>query len=180
MSIDDNKKKLLVILGVLVIIRLVLFPIIEWQNEQVSEIADKQTRLMKVQALVAQQEQLALTKAEIEAKSGDSGTYFYQVEAVEPFKLLLQKDIEKLFSDRDISITNFSWANETVGDVIKVTANISFNGTLKNFIRLQSDTAQLEKIIKSKEWNIQVKRMNKNSLGRINGRMLIEAYNLQP
>lgn len=176
-SANNNQKMLLGVLGLLIAIKFVLFPIVDWQNEQVSLIAEKKVRLAKVDNVIEEIDGVSATKQSYLTRNSELMAGFYQVPSSSALKLTLQKELEQIFSARDVKIQNFSWATEIPGDVTEIRANIAFRGTLSNLIKLQMDLEQNNRLFSQINWSLQVQKMNKQSLGTVRGRMLISAFN---
>ncbi|MGB0899423.1 MAG: hypothetical protein ACPGSN_09220, partial [Psychrobium sp.] len=60
MQVNNNSKKLLLVLGVMLVARFILIPIIEWQDDMIAENESLSKRLTKIDNVLFNEEVIAL------------------------------------------------------------------------------------------------------------------------
>lgn len=180
MELEDKRKLMLGVLAVLLIARFVLVPIFDWQQAQISTIEAKQQRLVKANAVVNRLPQLELALAQLQESNQVQQARYFKQSSLNAFKLQLQQQIETLFADYDMKISNFSWVVEIPGQITEARAKIAFEGSTANFARLQLAIAQSPKLLNIAQWSLHIKRMSSQSLGQARGSLLLAAYSVTP
>lgn len=176
---SQNKRKLMLgVLGLLILIRFILIPVFDWQQEQINEINEKEQRLSKTDNIITRLPYVNAASDKLKKSNSKLQERYFNQPSLNTFKLQLQQKIEKLFSEHNLKVTNFNWVIEIPGEITQVRAKISFEGTTKDFAELQLNIAQLPKLLEIAQWTLHVKRMNANSLGKVKGDILITAYNI--
>lgn len=180
MKPEDKRKVMLGVLAVLLLARFILVPIFDWQQEQILAIETKQQRLVKTNNIIDRLPQINLALSELEANNLQQQQRYFEHASSNAFKLQLQQEIESVFTEHELKVTNFNWVVEIPGEISQARAKIAFEGTTANFALLQLAIAQFPKLLNIAQWTLQINRMNNRSLGKVRGSLLLTAYNITP
>ncbi|MFT5812277.1 MAG: hypothetical protein ACI9VT_000011 [Psychroserpens sp.] len=181
MSLQNNRKMLLMLLLVLFIARFAIVPIFDWQAEKIDAIAANSNNLNKTEQVMARAKDIAKELAELEKHNQMLKLRYFTQASAHDFKLKLQQQIESLFAQHDLKINNFSWVAHLPGDITQERASVSFKGEIKNLVSLQLAIAQLPILLNIAQWDYPMNNMTESSLGNTTqGRMILIAYNVLP
>lgn len=174
MTVFFSRQNLLIIAAVLVAIRLVLLPLLNWQNDQIQSIALKLRQVAKLESLQAQlsqyEEKVALTEVLLDKASEG----FFSDD--DKTKLRIQKKIETLFESNRLSIQDFSWIFDDITGVRTLRASIRYRGQLADVIKVKLLLAQDPKLIREVYWQQSIKNNVGSSLGSSSGTSTFEFY----
>lgn len=181
-NLTQTKHKLaLGLLATLLLLKLLLLPLFDWQNEQLSNITNLQKRASKSQSVITNQGQISQSQQRITAQLNAINRLFIDYKNDAEFKLAMQQQIEQSLASNQLQINNTSWlpsilvANE---QLMRHQLRLNIKGTLlnfKNFITLlESAPPQAE----LKTLNINIKGQNSEQLGRVDGTIELAFYML--
>lgn len=178
---SKNKRNLMMgMLAILLIARFILVPILDWQQEQITQITAKEQRLVKTNNILARLPQINSALEQLKQGNQKHQSRYFNQASSNTFKLQMQQKVEALFSKYNLKVTNFNWVAEINEQITQVRAKISFEGETKDFAMLQLAIAQLPKLLNIKQWSLHIKQMNEHSLGNANGSIVLTAYNIVP
>tara|TARA_B110000208_G_C11567231_1_gene357564 strand:+ start:100 stop:690 length:591 start_codon:yes stop_codon:yes gene_type:complete len=170
-----NQNNLLVVLATLLGVRFALLPLMEWQGTAVDTLEASSRHLVKVQAVIANQplytQDLRVLRAGVTAN--DAMIYA----DTDSTKLVIQRDLERLFAQDGFVVTGFNWTLDSSDPdssirVLRVT--IYFAGPTVGMIRAFWDISASSKVIKIIDWRQQIKSVGSDILGSTNGNVTLE------
>ena len=169
-----NRQNLLIIAAVLVAIRVVLMPLLNWQNDQIQSLTLKFRQVAKLESLQSQlsqyQEKVELTEVLLDKAAKG----FFSDD--DKTKLRIQKKIEVLFESNKLSIQDFSWIFDDSSEVRTLRASIRYRGQLADVIKAKLLLAQDSKLIREVYWQQSIKNNTGLSLGNASGTTTLEFY----
>lgn len=181
-NLTQTKHKLaLGLLATLLLLKLLLLPLFDWQNEQLSNITNLQKRASKSQSVITNQSQISQSQQHITAQLNAINSLFIDHKNDAEFKLAMQQQIEQSLASNQLQINNTSWlpsilvANE---QLMRHQLRLSIKGTLlnfKNFITLLESTPPQAEL---KTLNINIKGQSSEQLGRVDGTIELAFYML--
>jgi len=181
-NLTQTKHKLaLGLLATLLLLKLLLLPLFDWQNEQLSNITNLQKRASKSQSVITNQSQISQSQQRITAQLNAINSLFIDYKNDAEFKLAMQQQIEQSLASNQLQINNTSWlpsilvANE---QLMRHQLRLNIKGTLlnfKNFITLLESTPPQAEL---KTFNINIKGQNSEQLGRVDGTIELAFYML--
>lgn len=181
-NLTQTKHKLaLGLLATLLLLKLLLLPLFDWQNEQLSNITNLQKRASKSQSVITNQGQISQSQQRITAQLNAINSLFIDYKNDAEFKLAMQQQIEQSLASNQLQINNTSWlpsilvANE---QLMRHQLRLNIKGTLlnfKNFITLLESTPPQAEL---KTLNINIKGQNSEQLGRVDGTIELAFYML--
>jgi hypothetical protein len=173
-------KTLLPVVAILLLIKFVLAPVVEWQNETLIEIERYEKRNEKTQRLLNGETQLLSSLAAVDKE------YKLQAEAYPRFNTIADFHIETkivfdmLLKQNRLKVTQFFWHDSVDKAVFPGMQlgrfNVSFIGNFKDFALLQAKLGSSEKAFRIVNFSTQVKNQSDASVGTVNGTFTIETY----
>ena len=169
-----NKFVLITLVSILVIVKWVGIPLIEWQNKKVLDINSFSNRLLKAEYLVSQQADFLNYSVQSQAiLTGDAVHHF---ELNPQTRLTIQRTLESVFSTSNTSIKRFSWVLQETKSPAQFVAQISFNASFDNLLAIYQalDAHQPRFYIKEAK----IRRLPNRSSGvqeALSGEMMISA-----
>ena len=173
-----NRKLMIGLLIALLVIKFVLVPIFDWQQEKISQIEITEQRLIKTQKVIERLPLIEEAFEKLQQQTTKQQALLFKEPTLNNFKLKLQQNIESHFAEHALKVNNFSWVAELPEQISEARAEVSFDGQMKDFATLQLAIARLPQILNILQWQIRVDRMDDESLGKVNGKLLIAAYNI--
>jgi uncharacterized membrane protein YcgQ (UPF0703/DUF1980 family) len=165
---------LITILSVLVLVKFVLVPVFDWQNNKMEQITQLERKIKKskdyivrLPEMTAQQEQLTTV---INTYKEQTDTY----NDIGRYKLNKQRQLEALFSQYNVEIKALNWRDEVSTEQgISIPMYLQFTGQLKSFINLKLDILASGSNIELEKFNLNIAGQLEKSLGRVNGNLTI-------
>ncbi|WDE00524.1 hypothetical protein [Thalassomonas actiniarum] len=173
---NDLKKHALALsfIAVLVCIKFVYIPIIDWQDEQLGTLALLERKINKVDHLLTEEEQLTVdhemsTRQVLALSQG-----FYHNQDPEPFKRQQQKNIEAELLAHKLKIKNIGWQitmeNADV-NLNQFSINYTFDGKSEDVINYLLAISANEKFSELTEFNLSFVKQKAGKLGRVSARL---------
>jgi hypothetical protein len=170
----NNKKLLLSLLSLMLALRFIIVPLIDWQNSMLDETQRLQTKLDKSSSFIDNLPKLVAYKdtlsAELERRH-QAGEVYYDVGR---YQIEKQRQFEQLFDENNIKISSSDWFEPIVtkqGTTLQL--KLQFAGKLSQFIHLQTQIATLSNDIRVADLSLSMQNQSSTSLGRFNGNATI-------
>ena len=119
----DRKMLLLAIAIVLVVVRWLGLPFLEWRDNELETLAAKRAQLAKAEALIEKRDFYAEGVKHYQGFNAELLPILF--EDRESIKLEIQKRVEALLRDFDISIQSIAWQEGDDKDVLSLAINLS-------------------------------------------------------
>lgn len=179
--LSDLKKHatLLIVLVILVVVKFIVVPIIEWQEGLILENESYQSRIDRVQGLSENRERLqqSLNTVEKQQQLAQSLVHQYSDEAT--FKLKLQKLLDSYAAKYNVKVSNVNWLTTVEmidGAIIKFPIRMKVRGPTSKVVQFINYLESLSPIIDVDALNLNVKRQSGRALGSIDGQLTINLY----
>lgn len=133
-----NLQTLLVITAVIIVFKWLLMPLYSWQSEQASRL-QQQSKLIDKSEFIIEQQPLMIKQAQaINESLNDNNSVFFLFE--QNAKLSIQRELEQIFTEHDISIRGFDWISDipSSNDVDTIFCKINIKGQLHQLIQLHA------------------------------------------
>ena len=169
-----NQKNLLIIAGALILIRLIILPLFDWQNNQIQSLSTKSTQLAKLQAVSAQRDYYSKQHDLTDDQTEKAMLGFF--DDTDKTKLTIQKKVEGIFEGNSLIIQDFTWVFDEDDEVRTLRASVRHQGDLSDVIRVLLLLAQDSKLIREVSWRQMIKNNGTNSLGSSSGTTTLEFY----
>jgi len=175
-----NTKVLIMVALLLVGVKFVLMPVIDWQNQTIEQIEQVERRNLKSQKLLSKQDELLVGMAAADKKYREQKETFPSYVDSTMFRLETQIKYENLLKSHGLRQSNFFWRGDqdeqVFGSLYKGRFNVSFNGKLKQFAILHSKLAEQMREYKVLNYNAGVQMQKQQSMGAVNATLTIDAY----
>lgn len=170
---------LLVIIGLLSILKFVIVPIFDWQNDALLNIGLLEKKQNKIERLISNQKQAVGDDVKLSEIVNKSEAVFFVQHNESTFKLQQQKKIEDLLSKHNITASNFGW--QATKEYVKISAKsyqllINFSGQSYDVLALMLALETNPKLIGISDFNLRIKGQSKESMGMITGRFTLQLY----
>lgn len=110
-ELKKHQNSLLVIL-LLIVVKFIFMPIIEWQNDVLNHVALQEKKLAKVERLIVNTELMKNALSKLHAESSVVHGFFYQDQDINTLQRAIQKDIEAKLKSNNIRINSAGWKKE--------------------------------------------------------------------
>jgi len=170
----NNNKLLILLLSFLVIIKFIIFPILDWQNELIAETTQLEKKINKSEAyindlpkLIEQQE----TLKNILIKSKSNIETYHDIGR---YKINKQREIEQMFRENNVNIKTLNWREDmkTING-FSLKLQLQYSGRVKDFIALKLAILSLGQSVNLRVFGINISIQGNKSLGFANGNMEI-------
>lgn len=180
MNISSKQKILLAFLAVLILLKFVIVPIMEWQEEKAQSIARLDEQLSKGNSLLTNQDQLEAALIAFKEQNANLKKQLVSVDSsTTAFQLRMQKMIDEWINEYELSVRNSNWLSPyPQPHAIEHRLELSLNGNVKDFIRLMIRVEQHQPKISIIEASSAINNMmpNAQKLGTFNGRLVLSAW----
>lgn len=169
-----NNPLLIALLGLLLVAKFFVEPIIDWQNNSLEETNRLQKKLDKAQAYIID---LPLLEAKKNGLIKQVDNIKQMVETYSDFdryQIAKQRQIGDLFTKHSMVTKSLNWQEAVATPLGKtVELQVQFSGLMKDFIALKLELMSLSTSIELKVFGLQVKAGTADSLGNVTGNALL-------
>lgn len=176
--LTDLKKYalLLSILLLLVALKFLIIPIVEWQNSAFTNIVLLEKKQNKIQTVISNVEATQFKISELAKVVDTYQGMFFVYEQESSFKIQQQKYIEKLLSTHELRASNLGWQslinNQEQG--LKIfPLNINISGNSLNLIKFMTAIESNSHRIAIDDFNISLSKQKEFDLGIMNGKLVL-------
>lgn len=156
----------------LLLIKFIVLPVFDWQNEQILILHQSQIKLSKTQAILAKESQMKNLIEQISKNIEPIERAFFNAPNELAFKLNLQQQIESTLSRFNLEQKNFSWLNKTHNADLSLTAQafeVRLTGDSYQLVHLISELEAQDKLFQLLQFNVDFKAQTAVELGRVEG-----------
>lgn len=108
----ERKKQLLFVLALLLVVKFVGQPLVEWQNEKVNQVTQKSQRLTKMNEVLSGKEQIKQQLQIAQQNNQTLKAQFPEAATSSGFRLQAQQRISELAAKYELSVDMFDWAGD--------------------------------------------------------------------
>ena len=175
----QKNQTLLLIVAVLLLLKILVEPLINWQNQQIAVNANLAKKATKSEAVLAQQQQLEALKSQVTAHLQQLTPLYYPYQSDTQFKLTQQQRVEEYLNKHQIKVSNIGWQALLKLDqqqLIRHQMLLSLQGKTTDLIALMQELETLTPRINIVEFNVSLKGQDAESLGRVDGNARLVFY----
>lgn len=170
----NNKPLLLLILGVLFLLRFVAVPVLDWQDEAISETAGLQAKIEKSQAYISELPKMYEYKTQLEESLNDLKHSVDTYNDTSRYQISKQKQFEALFEQYKLTMTSTNWQDTVKTDTGSTfQLQIQFKGMLRDFISLHMQINAMGPSVEVRNLGLNMRSQSETSLGSVAGNMVI-------
>ena len=169
-----SQRNLLITLAVLLSIRFVVVPILNWQSDMVVQNIAKHTQLQKIISVVENKQNLSDRLAVVVDRKLQRQRLFFS--SGDNIKLNLQKEVESYFGRHNVKLSGFNWLIDD-GEVPRVLrASLSFSAPTPDGIKALLQLSLADEFIRQVEWRFRFVGSGDEDLGSMGGDIVLEFY----
>ena len=169
------------IILVLAILKFLVVPVLQWQDQTVEQTQLLQTRLSKAKSLLASKEQLESRSSQITERLEQLKAHIYEPESAQQLKLSIQKQVERMLQNYDLDVSSLGWQNVIdleQAPLTKVQLEYTFTGSGQDVIAYLLKLSSQPKWADYESLNVNVRRQKPGRLGRMTVRSRVAFYML--
>lgn len=179
--IADLKKHviLLSVLCILLCIKFIFFPIIEWQDNQLFEINNLRKQQHKVDNVILNHAKTNKLNLVLDENIKIINDVYFSPELESTFKITQQKWLEKVLRDNHLKIMNLGWQAKVVndeGNIVIHHLQVSLSGQSVDVIKFIGVIESNKQLIFINDFNMTIKNQNEKSLGKMTGRLNLKFF----
>jgi hypothetical protein len=177
MAALSKYKKLLIMLGLLLLAKFIWVPVWEHKQNQWAQLSQGQHNLNKTQALIALSEQMKQREEEISWQLASIENLIPETENLASYKLASQNTIESLFQKHNLILDRTAWRDGVnQQNIHKLFFDLHFNGKLKNYLSLTHNLATASALfnISIFEENLNITGQESGTLGQVSGNVSLQ------
>jgi len=166
-------------LVLLVSLKFIVVPLIDWQNTQLAQLTNLEKRAAKSQNVIANQGQISQSQQSINAQLEAINELFVNYQREGEFKLAMQQQLEQTVASNQLQINTSSWLPSIAvanNQLIRHQLRLNLKGKMRDFItlitHLESQTPKAE----LKSLNINIKGQKTDALGNMSGSLELAFY----
>jgi hypothetical protein len=151
-----------------------------WQQSQVMDVRAKAERISKTTSVIANSEDYKSQLVDALGSVTELQNLFYPDS--DDVELIIQRDIEEIFSAHDVNISSFNWLVDSSRPALegvsyrKLRASINFGGGTANMMETFWMLEASPKLISISDWHQQIRNYESDSLGATSGRVTLEFF----
>ena len=171
------------VLALLIVLKFIVVPLFDWQNEQLANLANLQKRVSKSQNVIANQTQITQSQQRISAQLKAINSLFINYKPEDEFKLAMQQQIEKTVANQQLQINTSNWLPSILvanKQLMRHQLRLSIKGKMLDFTKLITELESATPKAELKTFNINSKGQNAEQLGRVDGIIELAFYMQQP
>jgi hypothetical protein len=171
---------LLILLAILLLVKVVIVPIFDWQDIMITDIKAQQKKLAKTEGVLGKENKLATFNQQISEQLNNIDKLFYPYQTESSFKLAQQKHFESLISEYKLKVRSFSWQaasqNKEIQS-IRYQVQLRVSGDINNMIDFITAIETQGTYVDVNRLDISIKSQNEKSLGTTkNARITLRFY----
>lgn len=170
---------LLTFLAVLVVLRFILVPVLEWQDSKIATINQLEKRVSKAERAIKTKEFNEQGLTDLLPYQKQVNELFYPTEPENTFKLARQQWLETLLAKHQVQSVNLGWQGSgEVKDLplLKHKLELQFNANMVDFPAFQLALQDNPQLLEIDSLMLTLKGQRKEKLGRISGKMTMLFY----
>ncbi len=167
---------LLSFIAILVFIKFVVIPVLDWQETVIIDIQNKERKLEKASQLIKRSGSFQEDRKLISAQLKEAEQLFFSLQVDSDFKLTQQKYLEQLMATHNLNVENFGWQTSSVNDSMllkKYQVQVRFSGNITDLVNFIISLDQHSKRYEVTNFNFSFPPGSSNIR---NGRLSINFY----
>lgn len=180
MNLLDNRPLIIGLILILVGLKFVFVPVIQWQDLTMTKIAKQDKQLQKGLALVENKEELVSTLTSLKNDSRQQLQLFASDEKSSiAYQLKIQKNVETLLEKYKLKSRSVTWLTPvTKSSIEEHRLEVTLSGELKKFIQLMVEIEKQKPKLALMEFRSNISRMKptRNKLGKFTGKFVVVGW----
>ena len=173
-----TQRNLLVVLGILVGLKFLLLPLIDWQNDTVQMLKIKRLQLAKIADISSNEVAYNNRLEQYRSNLKEAEKYFFIDDA--STRLTFQKKLEQTFQSNGLIITRFNWLLDSPGPVRVLRATVYFSGNARQMMGAFWELSSWPQVVNQLEWQQQMKSSGPEDCCSTYGNLTVQFYAVVP
>jgi len=169
----------LTIIVLLLIAKMIIVPIFDWQNALVAEITLLEKRQNKITHVLGKHSHNEQENNELTIELDKLTTIFFPLQTEADFKLTQQKMLESIMAKHTLKSQNIGWQTAKILpeiSAIRYPIKMSIEGKHINLINFISDIETSTQHLEIIDFNVSFKGQREKGLGRVTGSLTLYLY----
>jgi len=170
---------LLSIVAVLLVVKFIIVPVLDWQNEIKTEIENKSRQLAKMERATDNVDDYQRHIKELNQSIEHQLKLFYPFSLESKFKIDYQKRLEAIAAEHNVLLTNIGWNSVlTVSEqrLEQYEVAVYYRGETIDFARFIKAIESTEQVTNVKDLNMSFRGQRDEKLGKISGNFVLNFY----
>jgi len=175
----NQHSKALLLITVLILMKFIVLPIIQWQETTLTTNTLLEKRLSKSAYAINNKIQMQQVLKQSTVKLSELEQLIYEYQLTNRFRLSQQKQLETLFEEYKIEITNLVWQAPvalTNWQISQHEVKLRIKGSLTNLQKLQAVLESKPQWLANNSFSYRLEKRRKNNLGNFSGRTSLTLY----
>lgn len=167
------------LIAVLMFFKIVIIPIVDWQDEQLMKLGLLEKKANKIQQLLLNNNETVIRSSDLQQRLSELSLKFYNNQETEVFKLQQQKLIESELKKYHIAVKNIGWNKYSeVENTPLFEYQIEYNviGKTENVINYLLSLSSSKRHIDIKSLRLSFLKSSKGKLGEVTARIKQNYY----
>ena len=170
---------LLSLLALLLVLKLVVVPVLDWQEAQLTEIRQLERKQSRVDNLFDRLDEDSQLSRQLDTYLEKAETLFFPMQSASAFKLRQQKWVEQLVGKHQLQLKNIGWEKSVVIDSVQLERfqlKLTYSGKSENVLALHKDLESQPHWMVLDQINYNFKGQNQERLGQITARVTLHFF----
>jgi len=179
MQLLRNYPYLSALLVLLIALKFLFVPLVQWQNDTLWSISQNDKRLSRAMGAITHIDSNRVQLGALQQQLGQLQTFFYPSQDEASFKLEQQQWLEALIAEHNFTVSNIGWtySAQVLGQpLIKHQLSVSFDGDTFDLPRLYLALDSNSQWIDVMSFSFNLIGQNEKSLGRFRGSVDLVFY----
>jgi len=170
---------LLSVLSLLLLVKFIYVPIVDWQNALYLNLQQQEKKLTKIDKVLKQKDKVTQANAQLDKLLAIKTSVFFSQAQESKFQLAQQKMIESLFEKNNVKVTKFAWRKTQ--QLVTLSANhykvqVNIKGKTSDLVQLMSAVEHYTPYIEVSDFSLKVQRQKNLLLGTVSGNLTLHLY----
>jgi len=170
---------LLAFMFVLLVAKLIIVPVLNWQEDKLADIRLLEKKQHKIASVLARNNKNKQLNTELSAVLKKTTRIFFPYQKETDFKLTQQKLLETLLTKHNLTIKNIGWQAPLVFEELfakRYEIQIRVNGKITDIVEFMATLEANPQYIDISHFNLIVKKKKNEVVGDANGRFNLYLY----
>jgi len=166
-------------IALLILVKFVVVPVYQWQQETISSNDSLELRLTKSSYALNNKDEMKAALAKTSEKLSKIKSVLFNYQTKSKFQLAQQKKLELLFERHNIDISKVTWQLAVplpTWQIIRYEVRFDIQGQVADLQKLQVTLDSQSKWYNNDNFNFRLDTRRDNNLGKASGRLSLKLY----
>lgn len=178
-----EKKPLLLLLALLVVVKFVIYPVIDWQESTLDELKSANARLVKSSSVIENEDKLNDALSAVEAHQNVLERLISPYAEEAEFRFITQKLLSDMIDEYGMDTENIGWLSRleiTEAGLIRHQVRVVVDGKTTEVQKFVSELESNRDNILIRQFQVSLRYQDSDSLGRARLSLLLAFYMNKP